>query len=121
MIALLWILHTRPYALVGLDELEAHLHPWLLGKIMDLTKTLSLRSQVILATHSPEVLNTLEDLEPVRICERDPRGRTSVIAPARNESTRRNLRDLFQQAVGAMWYSGHLGGVPAEVDEESSP
>lgn len=119
VIALLWILHTRPYALVGLDELEAHLHPWLLGKIMELTKKLSLRSQVILATHSPEVLNMLEDLEPVRICERDPQRGTYIVAPARNEESRRNLRDLFQQAVGAMWYSGHLGGVPADPNKAS--
>lgn len=53
VIALLWILHTRPYALVGLDELEAHLHPWLLGRIMELIKKLAVHSQVVPGARPP--------------------------------------------------------------------
>jgi len=36
VVALLWILHRRPYAVLGLDEIETHLHPWLLDKVMEL-------------------------------------------------------------------------------------
>ena len=114
VIALLWAMHCRPYAVLGLDEIEVHLHPWLIGKVMELIQSMASSCQVILATHSTGVLNSLSDLDVVRICERDQLG-CHILAPGKSVQTRKDLRALFQHAIGAMWFSGHLGGVPKEV------
>jgi hypothetical protein len=37
-----------------------------------------------------------------------------MIAPGSSLEIRERLRDLFQNAVGSMWFSGHLGGVPGD-------
>lgn len=114
VVALLWILHRRPYAVLGLDEIETHLHPWLLDKVMELIQRMvrGERLQVVLATHSPQVLNALGDLDPVRVCEHDPDKGSSIVAPASSAERREDLKTLFHNAVGSMWFSGHLGGVP---------
>jgi hypothetical protein len=92
------------------------MHPWLLGKILQMVDDISQRSQVLLATHSPETLNMLGRLDPVRICESTADG-CRVLSPVQDENNQRKLKDLFQHAVGAMWFSGQLGGVPPESDE----
>ncbi len=116
VIALLWVLHFHPYAVVSLDEIEVHMHPWLLGKLLRMVEQIANDSQVLLATHSPETLNMLGTLDPVRICESTTDG-CRILSPAQDFNNQRNLKELFQQAVGAMWFSGQLGGVPVESDK----
>jgi predicted ATPase len=53
----------RP-ALSAIDEPEAGLHPTMLRLVGDLTRDAATSSQVILATHSPELLEALGSDEP---------------------------------------------------------
>jgi predicted ATPase len=65
--------------LLAFDEPELHLHPGLLGRVLQLFEDASTRYPVILATHSDRLLDDLpEPAACVRVCEIDPEYRTQL-------------------------------------------
>jgi predicted ATPase len=109
-----------PPSLVGLEEPDRGIHPRLLRQIQDALYRLSYPEnfgekhepvQVIATTHSPYLLDLYRD-HPEEI----------VIAHKSNEgarferlSERPDIEEILEDApLGDVWYSGILGGVPAE-------
>jgi len=109
-----------PPSLVGLEEPDRGIHPRLLRQIQDALYRLSYPEnfgekrepvQVVATTHSPYLLDLYRD-HPEEI----------VIAHKINEgarferlSERPDIEEILENApLGEVWYSGILGGVPAE-------
>jgi predicted ATPase len=65
-----------PLSLIGFEEPELAVHPGALPVLFDFLKEASTRSQVLLTTHSPELLDLL-DIESIRVVERH-KGTTTV-------------------------------------------
>ena len=120
-IALLAILcHPDPPPLICIEEPEIAMHPDSLGLIAELLRKASERTQVIVTTHSPELVGLLPpepEAEFVVVCERDAKEGTRFHRPSYEEL--RDWQDGYQQTgkelvlygLSEMWMSGALGGV----------
>jgi len=62
--------NPEPPALIAIDEPETGLHPKMLSIIAEYAVEAARRTQVILTTHSPELLGAFRDTQPtVTVCE----------------------------------------------------
>jgi predicted ATPase len=96
-----------PPSLICLEEPENYVHPGLLEMVANLLKKASERTQTLVATHSPYLLNFLEP-ENLVIVERYE-GKTQV----KRAETEKGLKAALQTlGLGEMWYAGSLGGTP---------
>lgn len=107
-----------PVDLIAIEEPERGLHPYLLGELVSLWRKMTRGElgprpiQIILATHSAELLDHVDPSE-VRFMSRD--GKTGEVrieqAPLATDDWRQAYR-AYQDSLGSMWLSGGLGGVP---------
>jgi len=104
--------------LLAIEEPERGLHPYLLGALVSLLRKMSQGAfgghvvQVVIATHSAELLDHLEPDE-VRFMRRDPKDGSVYVEPARTDSDEwRQTYEEYQESLGSIWLSGGLGGVP---------
>jgi predicted ATPase len=93
--------HVDPTAILLIEEPENGLHPSRISEVMAVLRAVSTRMQVILATHSPLVINELQP-EEVTILTRDARTGT--------RATRMDRTTHFEQrqhvyALGELWLS----------------
>ena len=108
-IALLAILcHPEPPPLICIEEPEIAMHPDSLDLVVELLKRASERTQLIVTTHSPWLIDRLSALpERVVVCERHPSEGTQF-----KRFTRKELEHwLEDQPLGEVWMSGAMGGV----------
>ncbi len=117
MLAYLVMQHeTQGPETIMIEEPERGLHPYLIGELMRLLRSISngdrgRKLQFILATQSAELLDHVEPHE-VRFLERDEQGGVRVkLAPTEDEGWAEAI-EQYQSSVGQMWLSGSLGGVP---------
>jgi len=112
--------HVDPTAILLIEEPENGLHPSRISEVMKVLRAVSSRMQVILATHSPLVINELQP-EEVTILTRDARTGT--------RATRMDRTTHFQQrqqvyALGELWLSFADGtseaALVANVDGDAS-
>lgn len=105
VLALLAILYQRTVPpLIGIEEPELGIHPDVLPILADLLKEASERTQLVVTTHSPILVDALNDTpESVLVCERDDEG-----------TQLQRLDDLKpwleRYALGQLWMRGDLGG-----------
>jgi len=107
-----------PIQIVAIEEPERGLHPYLLGELIGFLRKLSKGAigkkavQVILATHSAELLEFLRP-EEVRFMTRDPEdGSVRVeMAPTQSPAWEKAF-EQYEESLGSAWLSGGLGGVP---------
>lgn len=100
------LLDSRPSPLICLDEPEIGLHPDVVHKVADLLKEASLRTQLIVTTHSRELLDAVSDRpECVVVCER-VEGQTH----ARRLAGPKLLEWAREYGVGKAWREGEIGG-----------
>ncbi len=107
-IALLTVLcHPNPPELICIEEPETALHPGALSLLADLLRSASERSQVIVTTHSPELIDQFTD-EPdaVVVCERGFDGDTGL-SRLPQEELGEWLKDY---RLAELWKKGVLGG-----------
>ena len=107
-IALLAILcHPSPPDLVCIEEPELAMHPDVMGLLADLLVSASERTQVIVTTHSPELVDHFsDDPEAVVVCERGFDGDTQMKRLSHDE-----LEEwLREYRLGEMWQKGVIGG-----------
>ena len=107
-IALLTILcHPRPPELICIEEPELAMHPDVMPLLADLLRSASERAQVIVTTHSPDLVDQFTgDPEAVVVCERGFDGDTQLKRLASEE-----LKDwLSEYRLGEMWQKGVIGG-----------
>ena len=91
--------------LVAIDEPERGLHPDMIKSVGDMLKIASGDCQIIVATHSPHLLNQFE-LEDVIVFEKDEENKTVV---------KKVYEDDFEDwegeyMPGQMWLRGLIGG-----------
>jgi len=107
-LCLLAILKTPdPPPLVCIDEPELGLHPSLMPIIAALLRDASSRTQLIIATHSPQLVDAL-DVEHIVIMDRVD-GETRV---QRLQERPQLDAWLEHYTKGELWLSGELGGMP---------
>lgn len=107
--------------LVTIEEPGRGLHPYLLSRVVALLRSLSeglgdrAPVQVVVATHSPELLDVLRPDE-VRFVERDSNtGETVVSRPPTEDDSWQPAFDAYRERLGEMWMSGGLGAVPGRA------
>ncbi|MCP9491106.1 MAG: AAA family ATPase [Solirubrobacteraceae bacterium MAG38_C4-C5] len=111
-LALLALLYDpAPPRITCIEEIDHGLHPYALDRIVALLRSASQRTQFLIATHSPVLVNRLSADELI-VCERDSRTGASRI-PAINPQDVRTMADAGELELGELWFSGSLGGVPA--------
>ena len=97
--------------LVAIEEPERGLHPYLLGELVSLMRHIAKGEigpkpvQIVLATHSAELLDHIEPDEARFMTRRGEDGAVVV-------DDWRNAFSEYDRSLGGMWLSGGLGGVP---------
>jgi predicted ATPase len=96
----------NPPPLICIEEPELGLHPDLLPKLADHLLAASLRTQLIVTTHSDVLVDAMsEQPESVVVCEKQ-NGATSMTRLAGDE-----LQEWLQKyRLGELWIRGELGG-----------
>ncbi len=119
MLAYLLLSYQAPSPeIVAIEEPERGLHPYLMGQLITVLRKLALGEvggrpvQVLLATHSAELLNFVEARE-IRFFRRSSQTGETVVeeAPVDDPSWLRSLKE-YEGSLGDLWLSGGLGGVP---------
>ena len=108
-IAIFAMLHDpAPPQLTCLEEIDHGLHPHALDRIVDRLRDASNRTQIILATHSPALVNRLKPEELI-IVERDEKtGGSRILRP--DIALVHSLQAETGYGLGELWFSGSLGG-----------
>ena len=107
MLAYLTLLHDpAPPRLIGVEEPENFLHPRLLPELTEECRAAGERTQLLVTTHSPFVLDAARSRE-VRVLWRDERGYTRV----RRVSDVEGIDEFLEEgaALGDLWMEGHFG------------
>lgn len=97
-----------PPPLTCIEEIDTGLHPHALDRVVDRLRDASTRSQIIVATHSPALVNRL-DAEELIVVERDEgTGESIFIRP--DPAKVQRLKDQLGYELGELWFSGAIGG-----------
>ena len=91
VLALMTALHTSPEAkLIGIEEPENYVHPTALSSFVEYLGNVRENVQLVITTHSPLVLDALDDPRVVRVVRRDGE-RGTVVEAGDAEGVRRAL------------------------------
>lgn len=104
--------------LLLVEEPERGLHPYLLGSLVSFLRKMTRGEigpravQIVLATHSADLLDHLEPDE-VRLMTRDPASGSVRVdrVPTDTEAWQETYR-TYDESLGLVWKSGSLRGVP---------
>lgn len=108
-VALFAMLHDpEPPRLTCLEEIDHGLHPHALDRIVDRLREASENTQILLATHSPALVNRLRSDE-LMVVERDPNTGASIAIDVDSERVATLQRETGY-GLGELWFSGTLGG-----------
>lgn len=111
-LALLTVLHDpAPARVTCIEEIDHGLHPYVLDRLVDLLREASERTQLLIATHSPALVNRLRADELV-VCERAEDGSSRIPAIAAEDVRRMEEALEGEFELGELWVTGALGGVP---------
>jgi predicted ATPase len=88
------LLQEPPVPVIGIEEPELTVHPSAIPLLFDFLNQASRRSQILVTTHSPELLDLI-DVDDVRVVLRGPKG-TSVarISTEQRDAVRNKLLSL---------------------------
>jgi len=107
LLAYLTVLYDpEPPRFIGIEEPENFLHPRLLPELAEECRAASDRSQLLITTHSPFLLNATRAQE-VRVLYRDDRG----FAQAVRVSDIQGVSEFVKAgaSLGYLWMEGHFG------------
>jgi predicted ATPase len=102
-----------PPKLICIDEPELGVHPKkILPLIAEMIKNMSEESQLIMTTHSPELLNhfSLDDIITVQRMN----GKTILERP-RDKNHLKVIVENYEQSLGDLWLEGELGDTRVKV------
>ena len=100
------LLNPLPPPFVAIDEPETGLHPRLMPVVADMIKVASEKMQVMVTTHSPDLLSRF-DLDEVAVMARD--GPRSIWRrPASRAGLRQMLEGVAGESLGDLLRSGEL-------------
>ena len=112
-LALLAMLYDpNPPLLTCVEEIDHGFHPYVFDRLVDRLRDASKRTQFLIATHSPTLVNRLRADELI-VCERDSKTGASLIPAADPKDIRAmEKRAQGRMGLGELWFTGSLGGVP---------
>ena len=99
--------NTRSSSLVAVEEPENGVHPHLAEYLVEIVKSASRQSQMILTTHEPTLLDHLEP-DQVILCDKED-GFTKV-RKASSVAEIEKFREHF--SLGELWTQGVVGAIP---------
>jgi predicted ATPase len=103
-LAFLTIIHLqKKFTLLCFEEPELYLHPSLLVKLIELLKNLEI--QVIITTHSPQILNLLDPDDLIIVYKRDGNSAYEQL-PTKLEVIQKLKQDGF--LLGELWTMGEF-------------
>lgn len=112
ILAILALLYDpEPPLLTCIEEIDHGLHPYLFDRLVDRLREASARTQLLIATHSPALVNRLSPSELI-VVERQKDGSTRLPALSSFQIRRRHEESESAMGLGELWFSGSLGGVP---------
>ncbi|MFI0406312.1 AAA family ATPase [Actinomadura sp. 3N508] len=98
----------RPPALTCVEEIDHGLHPQALELLVERLREASVRTQFLIATHSPAFADRLKPGE-LLVCERLDDGSSAI--PAIPEAKVKEIAESSDDLpLGRLWFSGALGG-----------
>jgi predicted ATPase len=100
------LLDPDPAPLVVIEEPELGLHPDVLPTLRDLMVEASEKMQLLVTTHSTQMVDAMTDYaDSVLVCEK--KGGPTVVTRLTQEEV-----DRWREhgSLGSLWMSGHLGG-----------
>ncbi|MFG3198507.1 AAA family ATPase [Streptomyces sp. NPDC048208] len=97
-----------PPAFTCIEEIDHGLHPQALELVVQRLREASERTQFIVATHSPALVDRLQPEEFV-VCDRDEGG-ASIIPALTVREVEEIVEESGDQPLGELWFSGVLGG-----------
>ena len=100
------LFNPSPPPVVKIDEPESGLHPRLLPIVGDMIKTAAEDSQIIITTHSPDLLNSFE-LEDIAVISRE-HSKAVWSRPHSREALRALLENVAGENLGDLFKSGEL-------------
>lgn len=114
------LLQEPALPVIGIEEPELTVHPGAIGLIYDHLVDASRRSQVIVTTHSPDLLDLLGDEGAIRVVTRDSARGTRVASLARSQ--RETVRSGLMTLGEVLRTEGLQQDLafPSPPDEESS-
>jgi predicted ATPase len=103
---LVLIYDPEPAPFIGIEEPENYLHPRLLPELVEECGLATNRTQLMMTTHSPFILNSLQP-EQVRILHRGKDGYTIATRVADIQG----IREMKEEgaALGDLWMEGYFG------------
>jgi predicted ATPase len=102
------LLNPVPPPLVTVDEPETGLHPKLLPVVADMIKTAAERTQVLVTTHSPDLLNRF-DLDDIAVMSRSGEvPKATWHRPADRKTLAQMLKAVTGETLGDLHRSGEL-------------
>jgi predicted ATPase len=100
------LLNPEPPPVVCIEEPELGLHPDMIGPLADLLRAAAERMQLIVTTHSADLIDALSDTpEAVIVCDKI-NGSTSLRRLEKEELS----SWLNNYTLGQLWRTGELGG-----------
>ena len=107
MLAYLAVLYDpEPPRFIGIEEPENFLHPRLLPELAEECRAAAERSQLLITSHSPFLLNAMR-AEEVRVLYRDGQGFTQAVRACDIQG----IPDFIKAgaSLGHLWMEGHFG------------
>lgn len=107
LLAYLTVLYDpEPPRFIGIEEPENFLHPKLLPELAEECRAAAERSQLLITSHSPFLLNAMRP-EEVRILYRDEQGYTQAVRAIDIQGIGEFMRE--GASLGYLWMEGHFG------------
>lgn len=100
------LLNPIPPGFIAVDEPELGLHPKLLSILAGVIRSASERTQVLVTTHSPQLLNSFS-LDEIAVQTRDA-ARAAWYRPGTRDSLRKMLESHLGGTIGELHASGEL-------------
>jgi len=118
ILALLTVLYQENTpSIICFEEIENGIHPWLLHKVIELLKIVSVEGitgqpvQILITTHSPIILNYVEPHQ-VRAVELDSEGKTQVHNLPTDSVRFQKALEAYDGELGELWFTNTFGGNP---------
>lgn len=112
LLALLALLYDpNPPAITCIEEIDHGLHPHLFDRLVDRLREASQKTQILVATHSPALVNRLDPGE-LLVTERAEDGSTRLPAIEPEDIAEKVEAAGGMLQLGELWFSGSLGGIP---------
>lgn len=100
------LLHPNPPPLICIEEPELGLHPDILPTLIDLLKEAAQKTQIIITTHSTDLIDDLSDNPECVLVFDKYQGSTTV-----NRLDKEELKEWLEDyRLGELWRRGHFGG-----------